>query len=46
MRVQKCARHAQPMLTLLSPHSREHPIGDKSFQSYIRQQSETPAHSM
>lgn len=31
-----------------SPHCphREHPIGDKSFQSYIRQQSETPAHSM
>uniref|UniRef100_A0A8C2Y193 RAS p21 protein activator 3 n=1 Tax=Capra hircus TaxID=9925 RepID=A0A8C2Y193_CAPHI len=26
--------------------SQEHPIGDKSFQSYIRQQSETPAHSM
>lgn len=26
--------------------SREHPIGDKSFQSYIRQQSEISAHSI
>ncbi|XP_062049879.1 ras GTPase-activating protein 3 isoform X2 [Lepus europaeus] len=26
--------------------SQEHPIGDKSFQSYIRQQSETSTHSM
>lgn len=25
---------------------REHPIGDKSFQSYIRQRSETSTHSI
>lgn len=28
------------------PLCREHPIGDKSFQSYIRQQSETSTHSI
>lgn len=27
-------------------NSREHPIGDKSFQTYIRQQSEISAHSI
>lgn len=26
--------------------SREHPIGDKSFQNYIRQHSETSTHSI
>ena len=47
MRAQKYARHGAARAHAPVPTScREHPIGDKSFQSYIRQQSETPAHSM
>ncbi|XP_026971540.1 ras GTPase-activating protein 3 isoform X1 [Globicephala melas] len=40
------AQHRRDKFKRTKYGSQEHPIGDKSFQSYIRQQSETPAHSM